>query len=351
MKITGAIVGAGAMAREHLVAMNKVADGEIAAVCDLSPVRAEMTAERYSIGQRFTDLEAMLEATRPNIVHITAPPKAHFALAKRCLERDIHVLCEKPITDRYSDFVILRDMARERDLTLLENQNYRFHSSVLRMIQLRDKDALGEIVDVQASVHLDVLASGSPIIDRNAPHWSLDLKGGVVGDFLTHMVYLAQIFAGELSDLRTWWRKRVPDSPLPSDEFRALAIGSNAPVGLSFSAGAQPNGFWLRVAGTRMHVEANLFEPPRLAVRRRRDGAPPLSTFFDSLAEARMIAGSAVDGLVRKIAGTARYDGLAGFLGASYASLARGESQPITLEEIDQTARAVDALTRPENRL
>ncbi len=349
MKTIGAIVGAGAMAREHLVAMKKVVDGEIVAVCDLSPVRAEMTAERYGLAHWFDDMSQMLAETNPHIVHITAPPQAHFPLAKACLEQNIHVICEKPVTVRYADFLALRNLARDRRLMLLENQNYRYHSTIRRLTELRASGAMGDIVDVQIAVHLNVVAAGSPFVDRNVPHWSLGLKGGVVGDFLTHMVYVAQLFAGRTGEMCTRWEKREADSPLPHDEFRALAQGADAPIELIFSGRAQPNGFWVRLSGTRMHAEANLFEPPRITLRRQRSGTPPIATFVDGLAEAAMVAGGTVAGLTRKVAGTARYDGLAGFLRASYAALSRDQPPPVSLDEIDQIARTVDALSKPEN--
>ena len=50
-----------------------------------------------------------------------------------------------------------------------------------------------------------------------------------------------------------------------------------------FSSLAQPDGFWVRVLGTRMQAETNLFEPPRLTLKRVRDGYRPLMTLVDGV--------------------------------------------------------------------
>src|SRR5207245_1848705 len=88
--------------------------------------------------------------------------------------------------------------------------------------------SLGDILDVQISLSLNILAPGSPYIDQNVTHFGLALPGGVIGDFLTHIAYLSYIFTGPIIDLRTIWTKHTVDSPLPADEFRGFIKGKRA---------------------------------------------------------------------------------------------------------------------------
>ena len=48
--------------------------------------------------------------------------------------------------------------------------------------------------------------------------------------------------------------------------------GERTTAYVSFSGNAQPDGFLVRVVGTRMRVEANLYEPPRFIIKRSRLG-------------------------------------------------------------------------------
>ena len=68
------LIGCGAIAREHLAALKELENADVIAVCDLSASRAEATAERFGIGRWYTDYEALLRASRPDVVHITTPP-------------------------------------------------------------------------------------------------------------------------------------------------------------------------------------------------------------------------------------------------------------------------------------
>src|ERR1035437_5097919 len=117
---------------------------------------------------------------------------------------------------------MLKELAAKNGRDLMENQNFRFHSSILRIRELITSGKLGDVVDVQICISLNIYGSGSPYLDRNVPHFGSALRGGVIGDFLPHIAYLPYIFTGSVTDLRTIWTKHTANSPLPADEFRGL---------------------------------------------------------------------------------------------------------------------------------
>jgi predicted dehydrogenase len=234
---------------------------------------------------------------------------------------------------------------------LMENQNLRFHSSIQRIQALIASGRLGDVLEVQIFFFLNLVGAGSPYIDENASHFGSALRGGVIGDFLPHIAYLAYIFTGPVVDLRTIWTKHTVNSPLPADEFRGLIKGERATAIVDFSGNAQPNGYWVRVVGTRMVAETNLLEPPRLILRRHRAGEPALMSLVDGMAEARDVLTGTIAGFWRKLAGRSSYDGLPELIARIYRSLERREAQPIALDEIDETARLVDSFTKPDLKL
>lgn len=350
-KLTGAIIGCGAIGREHLTAVSELENVWMAAVCDLSSARAEATAERFSVEKWYSNYHELLGDVRPDLVHITTPPASHFSIAKDCLTTGLNVLCEKPITVNYEEFSILKGLAKENHCLLMEDQNYRFHSSIKRILDLFNAGKLGEIVDVQIFLSLNILAPGSPYVDQNAPYFGRVLRGGVIGDFLTHIACLTHLFVGPVVHLRTIWTKRSTNSAWPADEFRSFIKGERATAYVAFSGNAQPDGFWVRVIGTKMHAEANLFEPPRLTLRLARSGEPALAKFIDGVAEARDVLRGTVAGFWRKLGGVSSYDGLRELIGRTYCALERHESTPIPLDEIDKIARLVDRFSKTELQL
>jgi predicted dehydrogenase len=350
-KLTSVLIGCGAIAREHLNALSRLDTVEITAVCDISAARAEAAAERFRIARWYTSHQKMLDDVRPDLVHITTPPASHFPIAKSCLEARLNVLCEKPITIDYAQFNLLKQLATENNCMLIENQSMRFHSSIRRIQRLIDSGELGDLLDVQISVLLNLFAADSPYSDRNAPHFGLALRGGVIGDFLPHIAYTARMFTGPIVDVRTIWSKRTSDSPLPADEFRALVRGERATAHLCFSGNAGPNGFLLRLTGTRMRLEADLFEPPRLIFKRLRAGEPALMTLIDGVVESRDVLADTVASFWQKLAGRGQSDGLPEVIARTYRALASRQPQPISLQDIDESVRLVESLTRSDLEL
>ncbi len=350
-KLTGVVVGCGTIAREHLAAIAELKNVEIAALCDLSPARAEATAERFGISAWYTSHEQLLADFQPDLVHITTPPNTHFAITRDCLAHGVNVLCEKPIATNFRAFQELKALAISNNCILMENQNFRFHSSTRRIVDLLQTGKLGEVLDAQINISLNIFGSGSPYVDPNAAHPAMELRGGVVGDFLPHIAYLAYMFTGPIVDLRTTWTKYRRESPLPADEFRGLIKGEHATAYVSFSGNSQPDGFWVRVTGTKAYVEANLFEPPRLTLRRLRPGEPALAKLIDGIAEAGDVLKGSIAGFWRKLGGVSSYVGLPELIRRTYFAVETNGAPPVAMDEIDSVARLVDRFTAEDFKI
>jgi predicted dehydrogenase len=349
-KLTAIIIGCGAIAREHLRALRNIPEVKVAAVCDLSPARAEAAAERFKVERWDTDYKKLLSEFRPDLVHIATPPLSHFSIASECLEKGLNVFCEKPITPTYDEYKSLQSLAEKNGAVIIENQNLRCHSSVLRIQELINSGQFGDIVDVQVLFSLPLTAVGSPYIDENAPHFGAALPGGVIGDFLPHIAYLTLMFTGPVSESRSIWRK-YSNSPLKADDFRALVKGQRASGCVGFSGTSSVTGYWLRVAGTEMYAEANLLEPPRVTLRRHRPGEAALMSVVDGMAESRDVFFGTLRAFSRKLAGSSSYDGLEEFIRRIYAALSDKGKLPVSTQEIGEAVRLVETLASESVRI
>jgi predicted dehydrogenase len=344
-ELKAAVIGTGRIARQHLQCLAQLPGVRTVAVCDLWQALAEATGERYGAIPAFTDHRRMLEETQPDVVHVTTPPNAHFRLASDALDSGANVIVEKPITPTYDEFLQLASKATTARRMLIEDYNYLFNKSVRRIKSLLDDGQLGEVVHVEVFICLDILGKGSPFADRNAPHPCLKMPGGAIADFLPHLASLAHLFVGAHEKVDTIWSKHRADSPLPSDEFRAQITAKRGTASLGFSANIQPDVFMLRVCGTRLRAEANLFEP-RLTVQRTRGGPKPLTPLLNGMSEARDIRRASVGGLWRKLSGgPGAYEGLWELLAQTYASLQTQTEPPLTLDQMAEVNRLVADLT------
>jgi hypothetical protein len=130
-----------------------------------------------------------------------------------------------------------------------------------------------------------------------------------------------------------------------------LIKGARATAYVSFNGTAKVEGLWLRVVGTKMRIETNLYEPPRFTVRRFRSGEPALMTLLDGITESRDGARGSVTGFMRKLAGRSSYDGLEELLGRTYRAIELNQPQPISLQEIGDTCLLTERLGPLESSL
>src|SRR3989442_11579924 len=131
-----AIIGCGKVADQHVQAIHRISDCEVVALCDRELLMAKQLGERFGISGCFSELSEMLEAARPDVVHITTPPQSHFSLAKQCLESGSHVYLEKPFTITAGEAESLIELAEGSGLKITVGHNYQFTLEMLEMRRL-----------------------------------------------------------------------------------------------------------------------------------------------------------------------------------------------------------------------
>lgn len=337
-----ALIGAGQIARQHLACLRELPGVELAAICDLSPAVAECAAERSGVRSWFTDSAAMLREVRPDVVHVTTPPTSHFRLAMEALEAGAHVIVEKPATVRLDELEALSVEASGRGRALIEDYNYLFNRAPREILRRIESGEFGAVTHVDVLICLDILGPGG-FADPNVSNPALALAGGAIADFLPHLASLAWLFVGPHRRAYPVWTRRK-NTVLPFDEFRAVVEAERGTATLGFSSSSQPDGFWLRVYGERMHATANLWEA-RLTFDRPRPGPKPLRPLFNGLEEGKAIRRAAIATLARKFTGgPGAYDGLWELLGRTYRALGDGSPLPVSAQQVLEVNRMADAL-------
>jgi predicted dehydrogenase len=345
--LKAALIGAGQIARQHLACLKTLPGVELTAICDLSPATAEAAAERYGVRAWFTDHRAMLQKVQPDVVHVTTPPISHFRLAMDSFDAGANVIVEKPAAATFEELKTLVQRAQRAGRYLIEDYNYVFNDAPREILRRIESGEFGAVTHIEVLICLDILGLGG-FADPNSPHPTLTLAGGAIADFLPHMASLAHRFVGPHRTAQTVWTKRKC-SPLPFDEFRAVLDAERGTATLGFSSSSQPDAFWLRVYGERMHASANLFET-RLTFDGPRNVPKPLRPFFSGLEEGKTIRRAAFATLLRKFNGPGAYEGLWELLACTYQSLADGSALPVTASQVLEVNSMIEALKPKKQR-
>ena len=93
-----AVVGCGAISGNHIRAIQS-AEQQICALCDIETAQAQKRADQFGLADVpiYNDYQTMLAQEHPDVVHICTPHDLHAPMILQALERNIHVLCEKPL--------------------------------------------------------------------------------------------------------------------------------------------------------------------------------------------------------------------------------------------------------------
>jgi predicted dehydrogenase len=115
------------------MALRRMPGVRVTALCDTVRPRAERLAKRHGIPHVFDNVDALCDERIADAVHVLVPPAAHFAVAKRCLERGLHVLVEKPMALVLRDVDELERVAKSQQLVLGVNHNQSANPAVVRV--------------------------------------------------------------------------------------------------------------------------------------------------------------------------------------------------------------------------
>jgi predicted dehydrogenase len=199
-----AIAGCGKVADQHVQAIHRIPDCEIVALCDREPLMARQLGERRGVSACFSDLKELLEAARPDVVHITTPPQSHYSLAAECLKAGSHAYVEKPFTTTAGEAESLIDLAEDRGLKITVGHNYQFTLETLEMRWLVKEGFLGgkpAHLESYWSYDLGDLRYASAFLSNRA-HWVRQLPGQLFQNIISHgIAKLTEFLDDELVEI------------------------------------------------------------------------------------------------------------------------------------------------------
>ena len=194
------IIGCGKMADQHAVQIKRIQDAEIVGVCDSEPLMARQLAERFNVGKWFSDVQEMLAAVNPDVVHITTPPHSHYVLAAMCLEGKANVYVEKPFTLDTAEAENLIKLANEKGLKITAGHNGQFTHAMVRMRELVKSGFLGgKPVHMESYYCYDFGDAGyAKALLGDSHHWVRKLPGSLLQNVISHGISkIAEFLSGD----------------------------------------------------------------------------------------------------------------------------------------------------------
>lgn len=185
------IIGAGIIANTMADAIKTVSGNQLLAVASKTPDKAKVFAERHNVPNACSYNE-IVNNEEIDIIYVATTHNFHFENAKLALKHGKHVLIEKPFTVNASEARELVQIAKEKNLFLMEAIWTRFLPSVKLLKEKIANNEIGEIKQINISFGYFV-----------APEYQNRLKepslaGGATLDLGIYPISFACYMLGEL---------------------------------------------------------------------------------------------------------------------------------------------------------
>jgi hypothetical protein len=138
----------------------------------------------------FDDYSQLIENINVDIIYIPLPNNLHYKWAKKALLRNKHVIVEKPMTTKLSDNIELNKIAKDRNLALFENFQFRFHSQLKFIKDSLNKNIIGDLKFIRSDFCFPF------INDKNNIRYNKELDGGALFDTGVYPLKISQLFLG-----------------------------------------------------------------------------------------------------------------------------------------------------------
>jgi len=158
-KVRWGFIGAGHIAKKALYpALLNSHDGEIYAVGSRDEARGK---ELSPSGLVYTDYDELLADPQVEAVYISLPNSLHIQWSIAAMRAGKHVLCEKPAAMNVAQLKEAIAVADETGLVFMEASWNRWHPRTIRLKEIVDSGAIGDVKEIRSAFTYDGLDEGN----------------------------------------------------------------------------------------------------------------------------------------------------------------------------------------------
>lgn len=225
------IVGAGMIVRDLLSFIHEIPAITLEAICSRPSHQDKLLSlqEQYDIAQIYSEYSDMIAYDEVDTIYIGLPNHLHYAYAKEALLGGKHVICEKPFTSNLQEFVELKEIARQKQLVLVEAITNQYLKNYLSMKENLPK--LGDIKIVECNYSQYSSRYAAFQAGEVLPAFNPEMSGGALMDINLYNIHLVVGLFGSPKKVEYWANmERGIDTSgmlfLDYGEFKCVCIGS-----------------------------------------------------------------------------------------------------------------------------
>lgn len=230
------VVGLGKMGLSHFSIINAHPDVNVVGICDTSGYLLDVLG-KYTGVATYSDVGKMLDSANLDAAIISTPSKFHAPMVRTCLERDIHVFCEKPFCLDPADSRELADLALTKGLVTQVGYHNRHVGTFAEAKRILDLGVLGRISHVLGEAY------GPVVLKPKGTSWrsKKDQGGGALYDYAAHPADLLTWYLGRPQSISGTALGRVFSAETEDEVFTTLTWpnGISGQISVNWSDASQ----------------------------------------------------------------------------------------------------------------
>ena len=191
MKIRWGILACGRIAKKFASDLKLVEGAELIAVASRDKQKAIDFTSEFPAKFAYGSYEELVSNPDVDVVYVASPHSMHHEHALLCLNHDKAVLCEKAFAINSAQAVEMVELARAKNLFLMEALWTRFLPHYIKVREMIADGMIGEVKGVLANFGFKPVA---PVPDRL---FNPSLGGGALLDIGIYPTFLAQSLLGK----------------------------------------------------------------------------------------------------------------------------------------------------------
>ncbi|MEJ5309069.1 MAG: Gfo/Idh/MocA family oxidoreductase [Anaerolineae bacterium] len=146
-ELKAAVIGVGAMGRNHVRVYTEIAQTKLVGVADANPQTGQQVAARHGI-PAYADYRELLEREKPDVVTVAVPTCDHREVAQTAMAAGADVLVEKPIAATVEEAQALIACAQTLGRRLMVGHIVRFSPAIQALKEHLAAGELGKIFQI-----------------------------------------------------------------------------------------------------------------------------------------------------------------------------------------------------------
>ena len=196
------------------------------------------------------------------VVAIMTPSGDHYKIAKEFAKRNIHIICDKPLTANLREAKALEKIVKKTKIFFALTHNYSAYPMLREAKDLVENDKVGKIKLINVEYPQGYTVAVKKKDQKNILKWRLDKNmcgpSMIIAEIGTHAYHLLRYVSGlEVKEISAEVSSLSDEISVDDNAFITLRMSNNArgSIWVSSAATGGENGLKIRIYGTKGAVE------------------------------------------------------------------------------------------------